>query len=138
MASRKTKLNLGELKIEGEDYSRLLKQEFELYFPDLSDTELSKLKMTRNPFYLNKDILSKDLQKEFSEMKCNSTAKNNFEVISLADFWKKYVNIYKSVDAVAIRTLYPPFINLYGRKWLFFLDIKTKHKNKLDSEAGQP
>ena len=58
-------------------------------------------------------------------MKSNSTAKNNFEAMSLADFWAKYVYIYKSADAVAIRT----FLSLsstYMTKWLFFQSKKNK------------
>ena len=51
----------------------------------MSDTELPKIKMIRNPFHLNKDILSEDLQEEFSEMICNSTKKNNFEAMSLTN-----------------------------------------------------
>ena len=81
--------------------------------------------MKRNLFCLNNDILSEDLQKEFLEMKCNSTLKNNFEAMLLIDFWKKYVHIYKIVGSVAIRTYTPNvFINLDERKWLFFLDIR--------------
>ena len=53
------------LKVQGEGHLRPSKQEFERYFPNLSDIELSKLKMTRNPFRVNKDILSKDFQEDF-------------------------------------------------------------------------
>jgi len=97
----------GELKNEVEAHLRLLKQEFERYFPDLGDTELPEWKMTRNPFRLNEDILPDDLQEEFWEMKCNSSAKDNFEAMPLTDFWSKYVHIYKRVGSVAIRTLLP-------------------------------
>ena len=40
----------GQLKLEIESHLQQLKQEFECYFPDLDDTELSIWKMTRNPF----------------------------------------------------------------------------------------
>ena len=76
IAPRKTKLNSGKLKVEVENHLRLLKQEFERYFPDLSDIKLPKLKMKKNLF--ENDIFSKDLQKEFLEMKRNSTAKKQF------------------------------------------------------------
>ena len=44
----------GELKVEEEGHLQLLKQEFERFFPDSSNTELLKLKMSRNLFRLNK------------------------------------------------------------------------------------
>ena len=57
--------------------------------------------------------------------------KGNFEVMPLTDFWEKYVHIYKSVGAVAIRIL----MDLHERKLLFFLVIKTKHRDKLDQST---
>ena len=45
-----------ELKAKVEARFRLLKQEFECQFTDLSDIELSKLKITRNCFNLNESI----------------------------------------------------------------------------------
>ena len=68
-------------------------------------------------------------------MKSNSTAKNNFKAMLLADFWAKYVYIYNSAGAVAIRT-FLPLSSTYMTKWLFFQYIKTKHSNKLDCEAN--
>jgi len=85
-----------ELKNDVEAHLRLLKQEFERYFPDLGDTELPEWKMTRHPFRLNEDILPDDLQEEFLEMKCNSSAKDDFEAMPLTDFWAKYVPIYEN------------------------------------------
>ncbi|XP_076806217.1 protein FAM200B-like [Clavelina lepadiformis] len=84
----------GELKTEVETHLRLLKQEFERYFPDLGDTKLPQWKITRNPFRLNEGILSDDLQEEFLEMKRNSTAKDDFEAMPLTDFWAKYCRIF--------------------------------------------
>ena len=113
---------------------RLLKQEFERYFPDSSDNELPKLKMPGNLFCLKKDILSEDLWEEFLEIKCHSNAKSNFSAMSLTDFWAKYVHIYKRVGAVATNTP-SVFIELHVQKWLFFLSIKTKRSNKFECEA---
>ena len=84
---------------------RLLKQEFERYFPDSSDTKLPKLKMSGNLLCLKKDIFSETLWEKLLEIKCNSNAKSNFPAMSLTDFWEKYVHIYKRVGAVAIRIL---------------------------------
>ena len=109
----------GELKTDVEAHLRLLKQEFECYFPDLGDTELPEWKMTRNPFRLNEDILPNDLQEEFLEIKYNSTAKDDFETMTLTDFWAKYVQIYKRVGSVAVRTLLP-FSSTFLCEWLFY------------------
>ena len=133
----KTQIELkGELKTEVECHLQLLKQEFERYFPDLGDTELSEWQMTRNPFRLNEEILPDNLQEEFLELKCNSNARNDFEAMTLTEFWAKYVHIYKSVGAVAIRTLLP-FSSTYLCKNGFstLVNIKTKSRNKLDCEA---
>ena len=116
-----------------ESYLQLLKQECKHYFLDLSDIALPKLKMTKNPFVLNKEILSKDMQEEFLEMKCNSTAKNNFEAMLLTDF-HKYVHILLECKC-STDTCTPFIINLHVLKWFFFLGIKTKHRNKLECEA---
>ena len=43
----------GELKTGVEAPLRLLKRDFERYFPDMSDTELPEWKITRDSFYLN-------------------------------------------------------------------------------------
>ena len=58
--------------------------------------------MTRNPFRIKEDILSEDLQEEFLGIKCNCTAKDDFEAISLNDFWAKYSRLYENVGSVAV------------------------------------
>ena len=68
-------------------------------------------------------------------MKCNLTAKHNFEAMPLTDFPAKYVPIYKSVCAVAIDTLL--FLSTFLRESGFstLLTIKTKHRNRHDCAA---
>ena len=92
--------------------------------------------MTRNPFRIKEDILSEELQEEFLEMKCNSTAKDDFETMSLNDYWAKYLRIYKNVRSVAIRTLLP-FSSTYLCESGFsaLVSTKTKCRNKLEYEA---
>ena len=126
----------GQLKSEIESHLQQLKQEFECYFPDLNDTELPIWKMTRNPFRINKDILPDNLQEEFLEMKCNCTAKDDFEVMSLNEFWAKYLNIYKNVGSAALQTLLP-FSSTYLCESGFstLVNLKTKCRSKLDYEA---
>ena len=97
----------GEFKVKVESHHRILKEEYDRYFPNLGNVELADWKMTRNPFCINEDILSNNLQEEFLEMKCNSTAKDDFEAMSLNDFWAKYLPVYKNVGSAAKRTLLP-------------------------------
>ena len=77
------------MKVKVEYHLQLLKHELKRNFLDLTETELLKLKMTNNPFCLNKDILFEDLQENVLKMKCYFTAKNNFKVMSLTDFRAK-------------------------------------------------
>ena len=87
---RKAKPNCkSEFKAEVESHLQILKEEYDRYFPDLGNVELADWKMTRNPFRINEDILLDNLQ-ELLEIKCNSTAKDDFEAMSLNDFRAKY------------------------------------------------
>ena len=135
LENSKAKLE-GELKVEEESHLQILKEEYDCYFPDLGNVELTEWKMTRNPFRIKEDILSEELQEEFLEMKCNFTAKDDFEAMSLNDFWAKYLRIYKNVGSVAIRTLLP-FSSTYLCKSGFsaLVSMKTKFRNKLECET---
>ena len=113
-----------------------MKKEYDHYFPDLGNAELADRKMARNPFYIDMDILSNNLQKEFLEMKCNSTAKDDFEAMSLNDFWAKYLPVYKNVGSAAIRTLLPlSSTYLCESGFSTLVSVKTKFRNKLECEA---
>ena len=57
--------------------------------------------MTRNPFRI-KDILSEDLQDKFLGIKCNSTAKDDFEAMFLNDVLKQDIVVHK----VSLSTAY--------------------------------
>ena len=122
--------------MEIESHLQQLKQEFECNFPDLNDTVLPIWKMTRNPFHTTEDILPDNLQEEFIEMKCNSIAKDDFEVMPLNEFWAKYMHIYKNVGSAALQTLLP-FLSTYLCESGFstLVNVKTKCRNKLDCEA---
>ena len=136
-ALEKRNINLkSQLKLEVESHLKQLKLEFERYFPDLYDTKLPIWKMTRNPFRVAEDILPDNLQEEFLELKCNSTAKDDFEVMPLNDFWPKYMHIYKNVGSAALRILLP-FSSTYICKSGFstLVNVKTKYRTKLDCEA---
>ena len=126
----------GQLKLEIESHLQQLKQEFECYFPDLNDTELPIWKMTWNPFRTTEDILPDNSQEEFIETKCNSIAKDDFEVMPLNEFWAKYIHIYKNVGSATLRTLLP-FSSTYLCESGFstVVNVKTKCRSKLDCEA---
>ena len=89
--------------------------------------------MTRNPFCTTKDILPDNLQEEFTEMKCNSTAKDYFEVMPLNEFWAKYMHIYKNVGSALLL----PFSSTYlcESGFSILINVKTKCRSKLDCEA---
>ena len=92
--------------------------------------------MTRNPFCIIENILSDNLQEEFLEIKFNSTAKDNFEAMSLNDFLAKYLPVYKNVGSVTIRTLLPfSFTYLCECEFSTLVSVKTKFRNKLECEA---
>ena len=126
----------GQLKLEIESHLQQSKQEFECYFPDLNDTELPIWKMTRNLFRTTEDILPDNLQEEFVEMKCNSTAKDDFKVMPLNKFWVKYMHIHKNVGRAALRTLLP-FSSTYQCESGFstLVNVKVKCRSKLNCEA---
>ena len=92
--------------------------------------------MTSNLFRVAEDILPDNLQEEFLELKCNFTAKNDFEVMPLNDFWPKYMPIYKNVGSAALRILLP-FSSTYICKSGFstLVNVKTKYRSKLDCKA---
>ena len=135
LENSKAKLE-GELKVEVESHLQILKKEYDCYFSDLGNVKLTEWKMTRNPFQIIEDILLKELQEEFLEMKCNSTAKDDFEAMSLNNFWAKYLHIYKNVGSVAIRTLLPFSSTYLCKSGLSALvSMKTKFRNKLECAA---
>ena len=92
--------------------------------------------MTRNPLRINEGILPDNLQEEFLEMKCNCTAKDDFEVMSLSELWAKYLNIYKNVGSTALQILLL-FLSTYLCESGFstLINLKTKCRSKLDCEA---
>ena len=90
----------GELKVEVEGHLQLLKQEFERYFPDSSDTELPETKIKgifSEEKYSFRRFTKKCLGRKIHYQKNNFTTKNNFEAMSLTNFWVKYVHIDRNV-----------------------------------------
>ena len=76
------------------------------------------------PALLSKNILSDNLPEKLLCMNCDSSAKDDFEVMSLTAFWEKKVS-------VAIRTLLT-----FGEKGFSAqVNVKAKPRNKLYSEV---
>ena len=93
IALEKNKVNLeDEFKPKLESHLQNLKEKYGYYFPDLDNVKLTDWKMTKNPFCINEEILSDNLQEEFLEMKCNSTATDDSKAMFLNDFWEKYLH----------------------------------------------
>ena len=90
--------------------------------------------MARNPFLIKEDIFSEDLQEELLEIKCNSTAKDVFETMSLNDFLAKYSRIHKNVGSMAVCSTHPSFSSTYLCKSGFsaLVSMKIKFRNKLE------
>ena len=69
-------------------------------------------------------------------MKCNSTTKDDFEAMSLNDYWAKYLRIYKNVGSVAVRTFLSfSSTYLYESGFSALVSTKTKCRNELECEA---
>ena len=92
--------------------------------------------MTRNPLHFGEDILLDNLQEEFLELKCTSTAKDDFEVMPLNEFWPKYMLIYKNIGSAALWILLP-FLSTYicESRFSTLVNVKTNYWSKLDCEA---
>ena len=103
-----------------ECHLQLLKQEFEYHFSDLDDSELLIWNMSRNPFLFNEDILPNNLQDEFLELKCNSTAKDSYKAMPFDDFWAKYMHIRKNLGRVA-------FVLYFRFRPLMFVNVAFLH-----------
>ena len=71
-----------ELKIQIKTHVFDLKEEFIKYFPNI-DEKREAWKVIRNPFQCEVDEIFDEAQKEFLELKFNSTAKDNFKELGV-------------------------------------------------------
>ncbi|XP_072395403.1 zinc finger BED domain-containing protein 5-like [Diabrotica undecimpunctata] len=62
------------------------KNQIRKYFPDVS-WENWEFKLTRDPFYIEVDILPVNLQEQAIDLKCDSQAKADFANMDLEKFW---------------------------------------------------
>ncbi|XP_075167899.1 protein FAM200C-like [Haematobia irritans] len=65
--------------------------EFNRYFPDMT-TDYWQNKLFRNPFLLDVMVLPEDIQEEAIDLKNDSIAKDDFDILTTENFWLKYRN----------------------------------------------
>jgi hypothetical protein len=63
------------------------------HFPDVV-AENPIWNLVRNHFTTDVQSLPEDIQEEFLDLKFDSTAKDNFQQITLENFWLKYLPVY--------------------------------------------
>lgn len=119
------------LKIQISNHLESLIEEFQKYFPNTCDDSIYR--MSTDPFHGNIDSLPESLQEDALEIKHDSSAKYNFDIMDKPSFWLKYFKVYPSVSREALR-LYLPFSSTYLCEKAFstLVAIKTKYRNKLD------
>ena len=110
---------------------QVLRDEFCRYFPDFEEESL-EWKLIRNPFSL---MVKMFLSGRGLDMKCNSSAKDDFNRLSLEEFWLKYLAIYHNVSLLALRVIVR-FSSTYLCEAAFSTleFIKNKYRNRMDIE----
>ncbi|XP_003378730.1 putative zinc finger protein [Trichinella spiralis] len=86
-----------DLKRKMKGHLRSLQDEFFHYFPDVKPQNLI-YKLVRNPFLVNVEDLSHDLQEEAIELQFNNLAKESFESTPLENFWVKLQAEYPKIS----------------------------------------
>ena len=123
-----------ELQANIVEHLNCLGDEFNKYFPGIN-TDDAVMAMTRNPFKCMVDMMPEDIQGEFLELVHNSFAKDEFQILSISEFWAKMYLLYPTVSEQAL-IIIVPFSSTYlcesGFSSLF--TIKTKARNKLEVE----
>ncbi|KAF2361029.1 hypothetical protein FHG87_008213 [Trinorchestia longiramus] len=91
--------------------------------------------LVQNPFNTDVELLLESLQEEAIDLKCDSSAKRDFETMKLEEFWVKYLPMYPKVGKEALRGIFP-FSSTYLCEAGFsaLVVLKTKQRNQLDVE----
>lgn len=122
------------LKDEITGHLESLEEEFQQYFPELTEEEEA---LVRNPFSATLDISSipDEVQDEFLDLRNDSTARDLFREKSVTQFWCTMHQSYSKVSMLALRVLLP-FASTYLCEAGFstLVHIKTKNRNRLDIE----
>ena len=116
------------------EHHKCLGDEFNTYFPGIK-TDDAVMTMTRNPFKSIVDMISQDIQDEFLELVHNLFAKDEFQILSISNFWAKMYRLYPTVSEQALKILVTfSFTYLCESGFSSLLTIKTKDRNKLEVE----
>lgn len=122
------------LREEISNHLQSLENEFQHYFPELTEDEAA---LVRNPFspHLNIDSIPDEVQDEFLDMKNDSSARSLFGEKLLTQFWCVMYKSYPNISMLALRVLLP-FVSTYLCESGFstLLHIKTKARNRLTVE----
>ncbi|KRX26755.1 Zinc finger BED domain-containing protein 5 [Trichinella nelsoni] len=124
-----------DLKRKIKRHPRSLQDEFFHYFPDVEPQNLI-YKLVRNPFLVNVEDLSHDLQEEAIELEFNNLAKDSFESMPLENFWMKLQAEYPKISSQSLRILVP-FSSTYLCETGFsaLMTLNTQHRNRLNVES---
>ena len=123
-----------ELQRDIMEHLDCLGKEFTKYFPGIN-TEDALIAIARNPFKCVVETIPEDIQEEFLELGHDSFAKDEFQILSLSNFWAKMYLVYPIVSKQVLRIIIP-FSSTYlcESEFSSLLAIKTKSRNKLEVE----
>ncbi|KAI6654419.1 Protein ZBED8-like [Oopsacas minuta] len=106
-----------------------LKEEFKLYFPDLSELDLA---LIRNPFLVDGCLIPNNVQEDLIEFLNDFTVRDAFETLPLMKFWSRMSLHFSSVAAMAVRGLLMfPSTYLWEQGFSALLNIKNKYRARL-------
>ncbi|KAG7162343.1 SCAN domain-containing protein 3-like 8, partial [Homarus americanus] len=105
------------------------------YFPDINTIQIT-MALTRNPFKCHGNDVPTKLQEEFCLLKHNSSAKDEFNFVSLSEFWVKMCPIYPGLGNNALRVLMQFSVTyLCESSFPSLLPIKSTTRNKHQVEC---
>ena len=106
-----------------------LRNQFQKYFPDLSDLDL---KLARYPFTVDVKTHPDSLEEQFIDFINDSTARDAFETLPLTTFWCQILQSYPAVSEEPIKLLLVfPSTYLCEQGFLAVVSIKKKLRARL-------
>nr|CAI5848128.1 unnamed protein product [Callosobruchus analis] len=122
------------LKVDILQHLRCLAKEFSRYQADI-DPESPSWRLTRNRFIMNVLQLSNNIQEEFLDFKADSTAKDDFQLLTFEQLWLKRYKINSCVAEGPPKTLVQ-FSSTYLCQAGFsaIVSIRTKQQNRRNTE----
>ncbi|KAI6649932.1 Protein ZBED8-like [Oopsacas minuta] len=103
-----------------------LKEEFKLYFPDLSELDPA---LIRNPFLVDVRLIPNNVQEDLIEFLNDSIVRDESETLPLIKFWSRMSLYFPSVAAMAVRGLLMfPSTYLCEQGFSALINIKNKYR----------